>query len=314
MKAKNVRSVCKAKMREFLSHVEDEDVRKTISENAIITGGAIASMLLGEKVHDFDVYFRTKDATASVARYFVKKFKENPPPRFTASMGKDKVAIYVSVLDDRVSTIVQSAGVASESSVDAEYKYFESQDPESGDAAEYLETVAAVLNDAETANKSKKEKKKRYRPVFLSRNAITLSDKVQLITRFFGSPEQIHVNYDFVHCMNYWTSWDNNLVLRPDAVEALLARELRYVGSKYPLCSVIRTRKFIQRGWSVTAGQYLKMAMQLSDLDLHDIDVLEEQLTGVDAAYFHEVIDALKDRDAKRVDAAYLVELIDRIF
>lgn len=54
--------------------------------------------------------------------------------------------------------------------------------------------------------------------------------------------------------------------------------------------------------------------MQLQGLDLNNIDVLEEQLTGVDVAYFLEVISALRERDDKRVDNAYLVELIDRIF
>ena len=127
-------------------------------------------------------------------------------------------------------------------------------------------------------------------------------------------PDTIHENYDFVHCMNYWTSWDGELKLRPESLESLLSKELRYVGSKYPLCSIIRTRKFIQRQWTINAGQYLKMAMQLGDLDLNDVTVLEEQLTGVDAAYFNEIIRAIRDKDESRVDRAYLMELIDRIF
>jgi len=114
--------------------------------------------------------------------------------------------------------------------------------------------------------------------------------------------------------MNYWTSWDGELKLRPESLESLLSKELRYVGSKYPLCSIIRTRKFIQRQWTINAGQYLKMAMQLGDLDLNDVTVLEEQLTGVDAAYFNEIIRAIRDKDESRVDRAYLMELIDRIF
>ncbi len=307
MKAKNVKSVCRNKLRRFCESVEDETVRKAIEDNAIITGGAIASMLRGEDVSDFDIYFRTQAATFQIAEHFVKQFSANPPPRFKTG---GTVEISVEMLPDRVRVKVKSAGAASEASPEAEYQYFETLDPEAGDAAEYAKTVCAVVQDAEETD----EAKPRYRPVFISANAITLSDKVQLITRFFGEPDQIHENYDFVHCTNYWTSWDNRLVLRPEAVEALLAKELRYVGSKYPLCSVIRTRKFIQRGWSVTAGQYLKMIMQLQELDLRDVAVLEEQLTGVDTAYFAEVIEALKKRDDKRVDAAYLVELIDRIF
>jgi hypothetical protein len=93
-----------------------------------------------------------------------------------------------------------------------------------------------------------------------------------------------------------------------------LARELRYVGSKYPICSVVRLRKFIERGWRVNAGQILKMAMQISELNLKDLNVLEDQLTGVDTAYFVQLIERLKEKDPEKVDAAYLVEIIDRIF
>jgi hypothetical protein len=104
------------------------------------------------------------------------------------------------------------------------------------------------------------------------------------------------------------------LVLRPAALEALLSKELRYVGSKYPICSIVRLRKFIERGWRINAGQILKMAMQISELNLKDVTVLEDQLTGVDTAYFIQLLERLKEKDPEKVDAAYLVEIIDRIF
>jgi hypothetical protein len=147
----------------------------------------------------------------------------------------------------------------------------------------------------------------------MSTNAITLSHRVQIVLRFYGDPDAIHENYDFSHCTNYWTTW-GGLTLRQDALEALLARELRYVGSKYPVCSVMRLRKFIKRGWSVNAGQILKMMLQVSALDLTNPEVLEDQLTGVDSAYFLEVMTKLKEKDPTRVNAAYLVEILDRMF
>ncbi len=96
-------------------------------------------------------------------------------------------------------------------------------------------------------------------------------------------------------------------------MEALLARELRYQGSLYPLCSIIRTRKFIKRGYTINAGQYLKMCMQLNELDLTDVDVLEDQLTGVDVAYFYQVIKYIRDNKID-ITTAYIVEVINRIF
>jgi hypothetical protein len=108
------------------------------------------------------------------------------------------------------------------------------------------------------------------------------------------------------------------LVLRPAALEAILAKELIYSGSKYPVASLIRTRKFIKRGWRINAGQYVKMALQISELNLRDPNVLEDQLTGVDFAYFTQVIHYLRERQEKEanfeITASYLCEVIDRIF
>jgi hypothetical protein len=82
------------------------------------------------------------------------------------------------------------------------------------------------------------------------------------------------------------------------------------------LCSFIRTRKFLKRGWHIDAGQYLKMAWDLNKLDLKNMSVLEDQLTGVDAAYFQEVINLLNDhvKGGKEIDDTYLVQVVDKIF
>ena len=97
-----------------------------------------------------------------------------------------------------------------------------------------------------------------------------------------------------------------------------MAKELLYQGSKYLLCSIIRTRKFIQRGWSINAGQYVKMAMQLNDLDLKNIEVLKEQLTGVDSSYFDMFISTIRRRQDDdpgfELNAMVVSELIDKIF
>ena len=97
-------------------------------------------------------------------------------------------------------------------------------------------------------------------------------------------------------------------------MEAILTKELRYVGSKYPLCSLFRLKKFVERGWRVNAGQILKIAMNLQTFNLNDLAVLEEQLTGVDVVYFHELVMKLREKDPAQVDGAYLVELIEKMF
>lgn len=305
MKARIIKSVLRNKHKAWLASINNEHVRELAAENTIVTGGCIASMLLKERVNDYDLYFRTREAAIAIATYYVDQFKKNPPTSFKTN--GNEVPIWLDVENpDRIRIIIKSAGIASENGT-GDYQYFEAiPDPESTDASDYVEAAVAVA-DA-------KDGKESHRPIFMSSNAITLSDSIQLVIRFYGEPDEIHKNYDFVHCTNYWQSWDGQLVLHPAALEALLAKELRYVGSKYPLASFIRTRKFIKREWTINAGQYLKMAMQLNDLDLNDMSVLEDQLTGVDAAYFAQVIAALQERDPTKVDRTYLMEIIDRIF
>ena len=79
-----------------------------------------------------------------------------------------------------------------------------------------------------------------------------------MLIRFWGEVEEIHKNYDFAHCTCAWSSWDNELSLPTKALECIINKELYYMGSKYPLCSIIRSRKFINRGYTINAGQYLK--------------------------------------------------------
>ena len=316
MKSKTIKAVIHAKVDAWLATIEDPAVRELAAKSIIVTGGAIASMLLKEAVNDFDVYFRTREATLAVAKYYVARFQ----PSARAGI---PCAIYVDdASPDRIRIVVKSAGIASESGTAKPYEYFESQ-PE-GESRQYVAEVMDDPGDIQDAYENTKQavgedrqatdSRPSYRPVFLSTNAITLSDRVQIVLRFYGEPDAIHENYDFVHCTNYWTSWDGALVLRPAALEALLARELVYVGSRYPVCSVIRLRKFIKRGWTINAGQILKAVMQISALDLTNIDVLQDQLTGVDCAYFSEVIAKLKESDPTKVNTAYLIEIIDRMF
>ena len=304
MRAKSIKSVLRAIIDEWIASIDDARVRSLAADNTIVTGGCIASMLLGEKVHDYDVYFRTKETVVAVAEYYVKKFIESPE-----NDNHVLNSIFVEVTEDRAKIRVKSTGVAAEG-VDGYRGFMGMNDVQDYQMSDYIEKIAG---EKEAVGEVVEEGKPKYRPIFLSSNAITLSDDIQIIIRFWGDADEIHDNFDFAHCTSYWQAWDDELVLRPKAMEAILARELIYVGSKYPLCSIIRTRKFIKRGWIINAGQYLKMAFQLNQLDLTDINVLEEQLIGVDVAYFSEVINRLDNGDDK-INSTYLMAIVDKLF
>jgi hypothetical protein len=311
MKAKTIKLVLREKIDQWLDSIKDEDLRKEINNNCIVTGGAIASMLLQEDVNDYDIYFTNKDTAKKVAEHYVEQFKKNPPSTF--KNGDRIIPISVVEEDDRIKIVVKSQGIASEEGT-KEYQYFEATGMDDPSSDAFIAHATNILKN----NDRRKSNDVGYKPIFLSSNAITLSDDIQLVIRFYGSPDEIHENYDFVHCTNYWVSSTNELVLRPEALESLLTKELIYVGSRYPLASLIRTRKFIKRDFSCNAGQYLKMCWQVSELDLDDISVLEDQLIGVDTAYFMVLINALKAQQRKdpsfSCNYSYIVEIIDKIF
>lgn len=281
----------------FVASITDDKVRGMVRNNTIITGGAIVSLLTGDRVNDYDLYFRNLETCRAVAEYYAREFSSDTGERVVVLLddkNKDEPT--------RIKVYIASSGTAGE----LPEEYNEELDP--------METNISPDTDIESA----KEVTPKYTPVYFTSNAITLSGKIQLVIRFYGEPDVLHENYDFVHCMNYWDSYTRSLTVRPDALAAILAKELVYKGSKYPLCSIIRTRKFIKRGWSINAGQYLKMCFQISKLDLSNRKVLEEQLVGVDSTYFGILISALTAESERTgvdaVDETYVAEIIDKIF
>ena len=322
MKKSLIKIVLKKKIDNWLETIDNQTLQQKIKDDIIVTGGCIYSLLINEKVNDYDIYFKTKDTVLSVAQYYVNKFKENPVGKFK-NYG-DSLQIDVKDEDNRIKICVKSAGIATTSATDS-YEYFENPELPDTSAENYINEIIKPVESVETVDETKeieeeiKDKKKaKYRPLMLTSNAITLSDQIQIVIRFFGKVEDIHKNFDFVHCTNYYDYKENNLVLHTEALESIITKQLIYVGSLYPLCSLIRMRKFIQRGWNVNAGQIVKMSYQISCLDLKDPKVLEEQLTGVDYAYFHQLIETMKsdikDNHQMNIDATYICQLIDKIF
>jgi hypothetical protein len=283
-----------------------EELQSLFKKDVIVTGGCIASMLMGEEVNDYDVYFKRYKTAVLFAKHYLAEFLKNR----TAEQGGIPYTMSIEEMIDtlgrqRVRVVIKSAGVAS-TEQKQDYEYFEGSTEGSADT--YVEEAMGEVSP------EAQEEKPSYAPVFLSSNAITLKGDVQIILRFYGDAEAIHENFDFVHCMNYW-DYAGGLVLNQDSLEAILSRTLVYRGSLYPVCSVFRTKKFIQRGWKINAGQQLKMCLQIAALDLTNFQVLEEQLTGVDVAYFTEVLAKAQDKENPMVlETAYLVEIIDRMF
>lgn len=291
MKIKTIKRILQNKMLAWISSIEDERLRADLKDNILVSGGSITSMLLREPVNDFDVYIKDMDVLVRLAEYYHKGrvldgrkkeqyLEEHAPDDAFGDEGNlaEAVVRLKTLKPDQVKLDIPSEGIK-----------IEHPEPKEG------------------------EELPQYRVVFLSQNAISLSDDVQIVLRFHGDNEQIHKTFDFIHATNYFTFKDG-LVLNNDALTSILTKELRYQGSLYSLTTIIRIKKFLGRGWTINAGEMLKVMFQISELDLKDPYVLEEQLIGVDVAYFSLLIEILRGVPREKMTSAYINEIIERVF
>lgn len=317
MLEKTMKQILTKKINKWVASIDDADLQVLVKKNVVVTGGCFASMIQNEEPKDFDIYFRDIVTVYKVSKYYVKKFKDSHPDmknievqllyndEWVHSEDFDQNNLSLSRVT-RIRIFIQSAGVAKELEENNIANIETGEDP------------VEAMNNADEVPANTLDQKEPFRPVFLSSNAITLSDKLQLVVRFWGDPKKIHETYDFEHTKAYWTSNEKQVVIPARVYELVTNKRLIYTGSKYPLASIIRIRKFIQRGWNISAGEILKISMQLNTFNLSDINVLEDQLTGVDSSYFCMLIDALKKRKegdpSFTIDHTYVASLVDRIF
>lgn len=342
MKARTIENNIRSKIVEFAASIDNEELADDLIDGVVVTGGCIASMLMQEPVNDYDLYMDNQSLVFRLCVYYINKM-ETTSPASSADM-----CIRLTYKDSESCSDFANEHCNEEFQVldyNREDNYWcdkalinplsELLTTKSDKVAGIIKNVIRVeifcsnrglvqaspidINDSDShpeSGESENKDAEKFRPVFLSSNAITLSDKIQIVIRFVGDAKKIHESYDFVHATNYWTR-DDGLVTNIEALESILAKELIYRGSLYPLASIFRTRKFIQRDWTVHVGNYVKMAMQLNEFDLTDVKVLEEQLTGVDSLYLGQVIGAInaKQKDDKdfEFNSLYVCELCDRM-
>ena len=303
MKRKTIERVIRKKLTEWLASIKDDKLALDLRKNIVLSGGSITSMFLQEEVNDYDIYIMDITVCERLAKYYCH------PLNIGVLNGNNKETYLKELPPDELYENDEYGENVSERAV-----RLKSLHPGQ---------IKLDLNGAGKPIKYRKEDDKKneknlpdkypYCPVFLSQNAISLSDNIQIVTRFTGTVEEIHESFDFIHATNYFT-FDEGLVTNVKALESILTKELRYQGSKYPLTSIIRVKKFIARKWTCNAGEMLKMMFQVAELDLMNPIVLEEQLIGVDIAYFSQLIEILRNTDPKEINHGYLVNLIDKVF
>jgi hypothetical protein len=116
---------------------------------------------------------------------------------------------------------------------------------------------------------------------------------VQIIERFTGPPDTIFDWFDFTitHGCYCFASREFRFGFRffPD----LAAKRLVYSGnSKYPICAMYRTKKYQDRGYSLSGATIMHIALSIVQLDIRTYHDLKQQLMGIDTMYLQNLLDS----------------------
>ena len=302
MQRKTIIKVITRKLTAWLATISDENLRRDVRENILVSGGSITSLFQGLPVNDYDVYIKDMDVLIRLANYYCPSHVMD---------GRDREMLLLRHYIKKYGTELEARSAIK--------LYLDNDLSEETVRIKNLKTDQVKLNISSvglkySVQRDENSESPKFQVAFLSQNAISLTDDLQIVLRFHGDNEQIHKTFDFIHATNYFT-FKEGLVTNLAAVECILSKTLKYQGSLYPLTTIIRIKKFLNRGWSINAGEMLKVMFQISELDLKDPIVLEEQLIGVDIAYFAALINELRNRSAGiMISSEYLNDLIDKIF
>jgi hypothetical protein len=82
----------------------------------------------------------------------------------------------------------------------------------------------------------------------ITENAVTLKNKLQLITKHYGTPKEIRSTFDFVHCLPYYESVTDKLYISRDQFDLNMTKKLKT--NNVDNLTTYRANKFTDKGWT----------------------------------------------------------------
>lgn len=181
-----------------------------------VTGGSIGSILRFEAPNDYDIYLRDSDLANRIRVGFESLPSEDKEKIVKMSASYD-------TLDDLDTSLSQTNPV--------------------------LSITINGIDQAISTAAVKPSPPIRYH--LITANAVTLTNELQFITGFSGSPDSVRANFDFVHCLPWYDFANDKLYISEEQYEACCGKILIINNSQLP--SKKRVDKLISKGF--TYGQ-----------------------------------------------------------
>lgn len=120
-----------------------------------------------------------------------------------------------------------------------------------------------------------------------TRNAFTILGyekfpcSVQLIKNHVGLPEDMISDFDFIHCKAYYDFKTKMLTEPQNFLDVVANKTLIYCKNPRPINSLLRMNKFVERGWKIQNFEIIKIAVDITELNLKDPESLAEILNNL---------------------------------
>lgn len=131
----------------------------------------------------------------------------------------------------------------------------------------------------------------------------------QAIKVYHGTPYDIIEKFDFTICQGAYDFLANDFYLGENFLKHLAQKRLVYTGlSEFPIASLYRLKKYIQRGFACSGIEIIKLALQIQRLEISNYGQLRRQLMGIDTLFLKELMDQLDAE--KKYDLEECIEML----
>ena len=125
-----------------------------------------------------------------------------------------------------------------------------------------------------------------------------------MMFEWFPSAQSIFDIFDFTCCMAAADCDTGNIIRHDHFMCALAGRYLEFNHkTRYPIASAVRIKKYMDKGFKMGKGQYLKIGLACCELNINSWDDLLDQLGGI---YGDQIKLAKKDEGVFTWDAAWI--------
>lgn len=104
--------------------------------------------------------------------------------------------------------------------------------------------------------------------------------------------------FDFSCCMGAYSFSKKEFFLDKNFLVDNMEKRLRFnSGTEYPICSLYRTKKYQDKGYTLPGVEMIKIALAINNLNMKNYKDLKQQLMGIDTAFLKPLTDVLLNEE-----------------